>query len=131
MKLFVPPDVAKSAGKSGISDEELCDCIVRAERGLIDARIGAFLIKQRVPRKGSGRSGGFRTIIAYRQGDLAVFLHIFAKNAKGNLTKLEANLFQRLATALTGMDDDTIMRMALDRNWKSIGDESDCSSVQE
>jgi hypothetical protein len=37
------------------------DCVARAESGLIEAHLGLCLIKQRVPRPGRGRSGGFRT----------------------------------------------------------------------
>jgi hypothetical protein len=31
----------------------------RAQRGLVDADLGGGLIKQRVPRAGQGRSGGY------------------------------------------------------------------------
>jgi hypothetical protein len=31
------------------------------------------------------KSGGYRTVIAYRQGDLAVFLLGFAKNERANI----------------------------------------------
>ena len=47
--------------------ERLCDAIARAERGLVDADLGGGLIKQRVARRGGGRSGGYRTVIAYRE----------------------------------------------------------------
>lgn len=56
-----------------IDDEALCEAIERAERGVIDADLGGGLIKQRVARHGQGRSGGYRTIIAYREGDRAFF----------------------------------------------------------
>jgi hypothetical protein len=38
---------------------------------LVDAELGSGLIKQRVSRKGQGKSGGYRTIIALRAGDRA------------------------------------------------------------
>ena len=57
----------------------------RAERGLIDADLGAGLIKQRVARRGQGRSAGYRMIVAYRKGDRAVFLYAFAKNEQENI----------------------------------------------
>src|ERR1700683_1838925 len=55
------------------------------KRGLIDADLGSGLLKQRVARAGEGRSGGYRTIIAYRAGDRAVFLYGFAKNERDNI----------------------------------------------
>jgi hypothetical protein len=56
---------------------------------LVDADLGHGLIKQRVARSGQGRSGGYRTLIAYRVGDRAVFLYGFAKSDRGNIGKAE------------------------------------------
>jgi hypothetical protein len=68
-----------------ITDKSLCEAIGRAERALIDADLGGGLIKQRVPRSGQGRSGGYRTIIAYRTKERAFFLYGFAKNERDNI----------------------------------------------
>jgi len=38
-----------------------------------------------VARPGQGRRGGYRTLIAYRAGDIAVFLFGFAKSERGNI----------------------------------------------
>lgn len=76
-------------------DRSLCEAIERAEKGLIDADLGN-LIKQRVARPGEGRSGGYRTLIAYRAGDLAVFLYGFAKNDLDNIGDDDLEDFQTL-----------------------------------
>ncbi len=81
----------------GISDALLAEAIARAERGLIDAALGSDLIKQRIARPGKGRSGGWRTIIAYWSGNRAVFLFGFAKS---NLDNIDAALLASLK--LTG-----------------------------
>ena len=52
---------------------------------MIDADLGGGLIKQRVARQGKGRSGGYRTIIAFRARNLAVFLSAFAKSDGENI----------------------------------------------
>jgi hypothetical protein len=49
---------------------------------LIHVDLGGGLIKQRVARPGKGRSGGYRTIIAYRRAGRAVFLFGFAKSER-------------------------------------------------
>jgi hypothetical protein len=36
---------------------------------LVDADLGGGLIKQRVARKGKGKSGGYRMLVAYRVAD--------------------------------------------------------------
>jgi hypothetical protein len=68
-----------------ISDVSLVEAIERAGRGLIDADLGGGVLKQRVARQGQGRRAGFRTLIACRFGDLAVFLFGFAKNERDNI----------------------------------------------
>ena len=67
------------------ADAALCHAIDRAMRGLIDADLGHGLVKQRVARPGQGRSGGFRTVLAYRAAERAVFLFGFAKRDRANL----------------------------------------------
>jgi hypothetical protein len=68
-----------------IEDESLSEAIARAARGLVDADLGGGLIKQRVARRGRGRSGGYRMIIAYQEKERAVFLYGFAKNERENI----------------------------------------------
>ena len=67
----------------------LAGVVRAAETALIDAELGGGLIKQRVARAGQGKSGGYRTIIAYRRGDRAVFLFGFAKSERDNIEDSE------------------------------------------
>lgn len=69
-----------------------------AERGLVDADLGGGIIKQRVARQGQGRSGGYRTLIAYRCGDFAVFLFGFAKSDRDNIDADELDDVQSIAS---------------------------------
>jgi hypothetical protein len=108
------------ARKSGVSDEELKEAVRRAEEGLIDATIGAHLIKQRVAREGGGRSGGHRTIIFLKEGDRAVFLHMFEKSQQANLTKLEEEAYREFAKVLAALDDAAFTAAVEKRNWKEI-----------
>jgi hypothetical protein len=68
MRIFKNKWFARFARKERIGDELLCQAIERAEKGLIDAELGGGVIKQRIARPGGGRSGGYRTIIAFKQG---------------------------------------------------------------
>jgi len=89
MRIFKTRWFARFARNERIADDSLRAAIARAERGLIDADLGGGLIKQRVARKGQGRSGGYRMIVAYREKDRAVFLHGFAKSERENIDKSE------------------------------------------
>lgn len=71
--------------------------MLRAERGLIDADLGGGVIKQRVARAGQGRSGGYRTLILFRQGDRAVFAFGFAKSARANISPADLAILREAA----------------------------------
>ena len=90
-RVFKTKVFRKFQNKEGITDADLCEAIDRAERGLIDADLGRGLIKQRVARKGQGRSGGYRTIVAYRVQRRAFFIFGFAKSQRANLDRTDEN----------------------------------------
>jgi hypothetical protein len=83
--------------KEGIKDESLCEAIARAERGLVDADLGGGVIKQRVARTGQGRSGGYRTLVAYHMKDRSIFLYCFAKNERENIDDDELTTLREIA----------------------------------
>jgi len=89
VRIFKTKWLGRFARREKISNESLQEAIVRAEQGLIDADLGGGLIKQRVARSGSGRTGGYRMIVAYREGTRAVFLYGFAKNERENIAPNE------------------------------------------
>lgn len=93
---------------------------VRAERGLIDAHLGGGLIKQRVARRSQGRSGGFRTIIAYRTARRAVFLHGFAKSAKDNVSDDELDALRKAAAVVLAMDVTTVADALNTGKWIEV-----------
>lgn len=85
MRLFKTKGFARFTRQERIADSSLYEAILRAEQGLVDADLGGGLIKQRVARRGQGRSGGFRMIVAYRVMKRAVFLYAFAKSERENI----------------------------------------------
>lgn len=93
------------AEKEQIADDALCKAVADAESGLVAANLGGGVIKQRVARKQSGKSGGFRTIILYRAQARAVFVHGFAKNAKSTLSREELRAFKLLAKTVLAYSD--------------------------
>jgi hypothetical protein len=106
VRVFAVKLFAKFQKQERISDPALCDAVARAERGLIDADLGQGLIKQRVARTGQGRSGGYRTLVAYRIADRAVFLYGFAKSDRGNISQDELHaLAVRGAVWLSASED--------------------------
>jgi hypothetical protein len=74
MRTFKTKWLVRFVRQEQVTDKSLREAVRCAERGLIDADLGGGLIKQRVARKGKGRSGGYRMIVAYRAQGRAVFL---------------------------------------------------------
>jgi hypothetical protein len=89
VRTFKTKAFSRFAGKAGISDAALCRALRDAERGLVATDLGGGVIKQRIARPGQGKSGGFRTLIVFRAGIRAIFVHGFAKNEKDNIEKDE------------------------------------------
>lgn len=98
MRVFKAKWLARFTRRERITDESLSEAIERAERGLIDADLGGGLIKQRVARRGQGRSGGFRLIVAYRARGRAVFLYGFAKSELDNIDSDQLSELRTIAT---------------------------------
>ena len=99
-RIFKNKPFARFARKSEIFDADLCRAVKDVERGLIDVDLGGGVCKQRIARKGSGKSGGFRTLIVFRLGELAVFVHGFAKNEVENIRPDELAALKKLASEM-------------------------------
>ena len=104
LQTFKTKAFARFATREGISDAALCEAVLRALRGLVDADLGGGVIKQRIARKGGGRSGGFRTIVLFRRGKLAFFVYGFAKSGRENLRRDELETFRLLADEYLALD---------------------------
>lgn len=111
MRIFKNKAFMRFAKKAGIGDVALCEAVRDAERGLIAADLGGGVIKQRIARPGGGKSGGFRTLIVFRAGTRAFFVHGFAKNEKDNIGKDELVALKKLASELISYDDKAIVRV--------------------
>ena len=97
MRTYKSREFARFARKSSIPDSDLCRALDEILRGTIDADLGGGVFKQRVRRKGQGKSGSFRTIILLRLGQIALFAYGFAKNDKANISQSDLMQFRQLA----------------------------------
>jgi len=87
-------DFARWQVSEKLSDAALCKAVQEMESGLIDADLGGHLYKKRVARLGTGKSGGYRTVLSARIGHCYVFLHGFPKSDKANITRDEKKALQ-------------------------------------
>ena len=110
MRIFRNKPFTRFAKNAALDDDALCEAVDNAKRGLIDARLGGGVIKQRVARRGEGKSGGFRAIILYEQHALAIFVQGFAKKDQANIDRRELAAFKALAAQLLSYEADEIAR---------------------
>ncbi len=110
MRAYKTKWFVRFARKQRIDDKTLCEAVERAEDGLIDADLGGGVIKQRLAREKSGRSGGFRSIILFQAGKLAIFVYGFPKKSRANLRKDEVSVFKELAYEMLRYDDAALAR---------------------
>ena len=111
MRIFKTKWFRRFARKEKISNKSLCEAIERAERGIIDADLGDNIIKQRIARPGEGRSGGYRTIIAFCIEDVSFFIFGFAKSERDNLKPDELREYREAASVLLAQSDEIIQLM--------------------
>ena len=116
---------ARFQRKERLTDASLRKAIGGVEAGLIDADLGGGLVKQRLPRPGQGKSGGYRTVIAIKRGDRAVFLYGFAKNERSNIYTDELEEFQKLARGFLGLTVQQIAALIADNELMEVTDDDD------
>ena len=82
----------------------LCGAVAEISRGLVDANLGGHVVKKRVALGGRGKSGGVRTLLAFKLNDKAFFLYGFAKNQQSNINDKELKALKLLAAKLLAYD---------------------------
>lgn len=100
MRFFKYKNFAQLAKAEKISDEILKKAISEIDQGLYEVHLGANLYKKRVARKGQGKSGSYRVLIAYKYSDKAFFIYGYAKHEKDNLGSREKEIYKKLAKYL-------------------------------
>lgn len=111
MRVFKNAWFERFARKEKISAESLLDAVERAEKGLIDADLGGGVIKQRIARPGAGKSGGYRSIVIYREGKKAFFVYGFPKSNLGNIRGDEVEQFKKAAKSILALSDNQIRKL--------------------
>ena len=101
----------KWAKKSSLPDKNLLKTIENITNNLGVVNLGSGLLKIRTPKTGQGKSGGFRTILVYKENDIAIFIYGFAKTEKDNLNNDELKYFKKLAKDLLNIDKEKITEL--------------------
>jgi hypothetical protein len=120
MRVYLPKSFQRDAKHDGITDQHCLEAIRKAEMGLIDATLGSGLIKQRIATGNRGAAKGSRAVVFYKRGNLAIFLHVFAKSRSANLTKSELHEYLKLARFLEELTDAKLKQLAATEGWREL-----------
>ena len=123
MRIFKNAWFERFMRKQNLRDAALRDAIQRAEQGLIDADLGGGVVKQRVARPGQGRSGGYRTLILYRQAHRAFFVYGFAKSQQANISDEEAAAFKNAARHVLELTDEQLAALIRNGQFSEVDDD--------
>ena len=105
MRIFKTTWFTRFADKEDITDKTLKGVVSQLEAGQFDADLGGGVYKQRVARLGGGKSGGYRIVICFKQGERSFFLYGFPKSDKANITTSEKADLKKLAKTFFAMKD--------------------------
>lgn len=70
--------------------------------------LGHRLFKKRIASRYHGKRGAYRSILYYRRGDLMVFMYLFAKNDREDITPKEMNELVQIAHLYDTMHGEAI-----------------------
>jgi hypothetical protein len=102
MQVYKSKWFGKWADKEDLTDQDLSAAVKEMVNGLIDADLGGHVMKKRVALQGQGKSGGARTLLAFKVGDKAFFMYGFAKNQQDNISAKELKALKAMAKQVLG-----------------------------
>lgn len=104
MNVYILKEFEKSLKKSEVTTGDLIKASDEICDGLIDADLGAFCIKKRIATANKGKRGSYRTIVSYKTKSYIVFIYMFAKNDRDNITIQELVAFKKTSKVLSKLD---------------------------
>jgi hypothetical protein len=105
MRIFKTRWFARWADGEHLSDTALRSAVDEIAHGLVDANLGGHLVKKRVAIPGRGKSGGLRTLLAFRKAEHFFFLYGFAKRECANVGAKELQVLKLMAKELLNHDE--------------------------
>lgn len=111
MKVYKTNLFNKWAKKEKLNDVVLIKMIEEMKEGLIDAQLGAGLVKKRIPKSGHGKRGSYRSLLAFKVDRRAILLIGYSKSETDNITHDEKEVFKELCKIYLSMNHRQIERM--------------------
>lgn len=107
MRVFKNKIFARWAKKL-LTDQNLLTAAVEIADGDVEGDLGKKVFKKRIALPGGGKSGGVRTIVAFKKGSNIFFIYGFEKNKRANIKVDELEGLQKLAKVYLGYTDEEL-----------------------
>lgn len=120
MRIFKYKKFSSFAKKQHLDDATLCKVVKELEDGLIHADLGGGVFKQRVARKGQGKSGGYRVIVLYKTGKLALFVHGFSKSEEDNISPAQEDKFKDMSRVYLGLSEKLLNKLVANKEFMEV-----------
>lgn len=120
MKVLMTKWFTKFMHREDISLTQICKAVHDISLNKIDAHYGGNVIKQRIPRTNSGKSGGYRTIVLYQTNNKAFFVYGFSKSDRDNIDTHEVQAFKDMARTFLDFSDAEIARLVNTHHLKEV-----------
>src|ERR1700676_4766743 len=111
MRAFITKRFHIWATKEGLTEAVLAKAVEEITQGLIGDSLGGNVYKKRVKLPGRGKSGGARTLIAYRAREKVFFTFGFAKNERENIDSNELKSIKKFAEQLLGYTEQQLKQL--------------------
>lgn len=120
MRILKYKKFSRFAQKYHIDDATLCGVVRELEDGMTHADLGGRVFKQRVARKGQGKRGGYRVIVLYKIGKLALFVHGFPKSEEDNISHAQGEKFKNLSRIYLGLSEKELNTLVATKEFTEV-----------
>lgn len=100
MRIFCTKAFRRFLQAEMIGPDRLFAALDDLEKGQGGSDLGGGVYKQRIPRRGGGKSGGYRVIVLLKIGRRAVFVYGYTKSVRANIGVKDLVAFRALADVL-------------------------------
>lgn len=114
IRIFKTKGFSRWARKERISDKVLKEAVHEISEGLFEADHGSGLLKKRLAKKGEGKRGGGRSVLAFKREDRAIFIFGFLKSEKSSLDRKEEKMYKEMSKHLLSVNFQVLDKMCRD-----------------
>ena len=108
MRIFKTKEFGKLARREDLTNRQLILAVDEMESGLVDADLGSHLYKKRIAQGNKGKSGSFRTLLAFKTGTKTFFLYCYAKSERDNIIPKEKQALKIISKQYLKFSDEQL-----------------------